>query len=72
MVVVLGSSSGTKSYIFMKNIINRKDITLPTKEELDKILLQTLSEVSSLRILIERMNDGHKFSNQYIIAQSSE
>jgi len=51
----------------MKNVINRKNIHLPDKEELDKIILQILPEVSSLRIYIEKKEDGHKFSNQFII-----
>jgi len=38
----------------MKNVINRKNIHLPDKEELDKIILQILPEVSSLRIYIEK------------------
>ena len=51
----------------MKNTVNRKDIHLPTKEELDKIILQILPEISSLRILVEKMDGDHKFSNQFII-----
>ena len=51
----------------MKNSTDKKDIHLPTKEELDKIILQVLPEISSLRILIEKMDDNHKFSNQFII-----
>ena len=45
-----------------------KSNTYPlTKEELDNIVAQFLSEVSSLRILIEKIDDGHKFSNKFII-----
>ena len=51
----------------MKDIKNKNDTNLLTKKELDDIVVQFLEEVSSLRILIEKIDDGHKFSNKFII-----
>ena len=50
----------------MKNRIKHSDIVLPTKEELDKVIIQTIEEGSSLRLVIEKKDTKFTFTNSFI------
>lgn len=50
----------------MKNLIKSSDIIKPTKEELDKIICESIGEGSSLRLVFEKKETKYKFSNSFI------